>query len=411
MYRLHISAFLTNDETEALFREAMSDIMLVRSTLEVTHGGIAAAVERHSTHDATPDLLVVQSDSDEAELTKELVDLSGVVGAGTQVIVVGKVDNIGFYHTVLDLGVGQYVLSPLTTARLLRAIKDVFGGEKATARGRVIAVVGSKGGIGASTVSHNLAWSLANTYQRPVSLVDLDLHFGTAGIDYNHDTRFGLRDALGQAQLGGTVDEAFLDRLFSKESDYLWLLASSPSMADSSKFMTAETLETVLDGIARMSTFVVLDVPHVWSPAMGNALLIADEVIIVGEPSLQGLRNTQLMFEAIGPGKPQGTFLRYIVNNLGLEKHSEIGVKEFAETVGSTPMTTIAWQPLVFRTAGIQGRMVADNKKNARLAAQFTDLAKAVSGGVEMPKKAPKKSTSGMFGSLFGGKPKKAKAS
>ena len=410
MYRLNIAAYTADDAARDALHAAMADISLVRSTLEVLPGGLEAAIARYSAGEDTPELLVVQSDGTEEELRTGLDTLSGLVSPGTQVVVVGTVDSIDFYRSIIDLGVGQYILAPLTASGFLRAVKDVFGGERAAVRGRTIAVMGSKGGIGASTIAHNLAWCLADTYGKPVSLIDLDLHFGTAGIDYNHEPRFGLRDALQQALGGeGTVDENLLERLFSKESDTLWLLASAPSMVDSSSILTPEALEAVLDGVARMSDYVVLDMPHVWSASMFSALLVADEVIVVAEPSLQGLRNTQLMFEAIGPSKPQGTFLRYVLNNSGLDKNSEIGAKDFSEAVGSSPVLTLPWMPAAFRGAGIQGKMVGENKRDKKLSAPFLEMARTVSGTVVAPPRAVGKKV-GLLAGLLSRKGAKTKA-
>ena len=409
MFRLGIAAYTLDDASSSVIREAMSDIQLVRSRLELGTGGIDGAVARYASGDETPDLLVVQSSENAEGVRAQLEALSGVVSPGTQLLLVGTVDSIDFYREIRDMGIGQYLLAPVTTANFLRAIKDVFGQGRSSARGRVIAVTGSKGGTGASTVSHNLAWSLARLYGKPVSLVDLDLHFGTGSIDFNHESRAGFRDALDVAANGSVVDESYIERLFSKESETLWLLASAPNMQDSSRLMVPDHVEAVLDTVARMSDFVVLDVPHLWNPATGNVLLMADEVVVVTEPSLTGLRNTQLMFEAIGSGKPQGTFLRYVINGVGLNGDTEVGGKDFSETVGSAPLLSFPWAPAVFRAAGAQGRMLGESKKNAKLVASFDELARTVAGrpGEGAAPAAAKKA--GFLSSLMGGKAKAAK--
>lgn len=380
MFRLGIAAWMLDDAATAVLREAMRDILLVRSNLETHEGGLAAAIAHYATGTETPDLLFVQS-RDGIEVVKEqLEQLAGTVSPGTQVVVLGTVDSIEFYRQVIELGVGQYLLEPLTRDRFISAITDVFGAESAVARGRIIAVIGAKGGVGASTVAHNIAWSLAAKYSTSVSLLDLDLHWGTVGIDFNHEQRSGLRDAAIQLATTGSLEEAFVERLFTKETDHLWLLASNPSMADSETLLTPEVMEGVIDTVARMSSFVVLDLPHVWSTAIGNTLVMADEAIVVAEPSLSGLRNTQLLFETLNPSKPQGTFLRYVVNGTGLDGGTEVGEKDFAEAVGSPPVLTLPWAPAVFRNAGAQGRMLGQTKGQAKLAASFTGLAERVSG-------------------------------
>lgn len=411
MYRLAIEAFTLDDATGAALREAMNDISLVRSRLTVREGGAGAAAAHYaSTGAPTPDLLVVQARGDAAAVLAQLDALSEHVSPGTQVVLIGGVNSIEFYRTVIDQGVGQYLLAPLTASDFMRAIRDVFGAEKAKERGRVIAVVGAKGGVGASTIAHNVAWSLEKAFCKPTAVCDLDLTFGTVAINYNHDPRTGMRDALARAAQPADLDEAYLERLFDKESDTLWLLASNPSLtADTMSLMTQEALERVLDVAARMATYTVLDVPHAWTPAIAYALMLADEAVIVSDPSIQGLRNTQLMFDALAPNKPQGTHLRYVVNMVGVDKGTEVAAKEFSEAIGSAPIESLSWNPALFRAAGAYGQMLGEVKRGHKLVASFDAVARRVAGGAGEdgePAKGAKKE-GGFLSGLFGGGAKK----
>ena len=404
MFRITINAHVIGSEAAAELRAAMSNVALSRSKLDLSEDGIEGAITRYGDGIPTPDMLIVETPSDAEETKEQLGRLSAVTSDKTDVVLIGKVDSIDFYREIMDLGVAHYMVRPISAASILRAVSDVYSGPRAITRGRVIAVFGAKGGVGASTVAHNLAWALADTYKRPVSLVDLDLHFGTVSIDYNHENRFGLRDALLHWANNGSVDEVFLERLFSRETDNLWLLASSPAMTDVGDQMKHEAVEAIVDVVARMSEFVVLDIPHVWTPAIDGALLSADETVIVTEPSLVGLRNAQLVFEHLAPNKPYGTALRHVVNGAGLAPSDEIVAKDFSEAIGSAALATVPWSPAVFRAASAQGRMIGDARKNGRIAAIFTDMARAVSG--KRPDGAgPRKGgmLNGMFGGVLGG--------
>lgn len=398
MFRVTIAGFVLGDESEAAITGAMTDVLLLRSRAEVVRGGIDAATARYADGEGTPEMLLVESDGDAATLRESLDRLSGLVSPNTRVVVVGRVDSIEFYREIMDLGVSQYLLAPLTREGVLRAVRDAFGSERAIERGRVIAVFGAKGGCGASSVAQNIAWSLARIQDRPVSLIDVGLHFGSVGMNYNHDNRFGLRDALIQVGSLGSIEESFLERLFSKESDSLWLLASAPSLLDASGVYTPENLDAVVDASARMADFVVLDMPHHWDPAAASVLLSADEVLVVSEPTLHGLRCTQMVFETVGPNKPANTFLRYLVNMSGVDRATELGAKDFSEAVGSAPMAVLPWMPAAFRASSLQGRMLGDVKGTAKLVATFDDLARRLSGRKETAE-APR---AGLLASLFG---------
>ena len=101
--------------------------------------------------------------------------------------------------------------------------------------GRVIAVIGSKGGVGASTIAHNVSFSIARDLQLDTVVGDLDLGFGTAGLDFNQDPPQGIADAVFSPD---RIDTAFIDRLLSKCTDQLSLLAAPAMVRPSSSVLT-----------------------------------------------------------------------------------------------------------------------------------------------------------------------------
>ena len=113
--------------------------------------------------------------------------------------------------------------------------------------GRVLAVVGAKGGVGASTVAHNIAWAIARDLHLDSVVADLDLAFGTAGLDFNQDPPQGIADAVFSPD---RVDTAFIDRLLSKCTDHLSLLAA-PATLDRVYDFGAEAFDPIFDVAAR----------------------------------------------------------------------------------------------------------------------------------------------------------------
>ena len=72
-------------------------------------------------------------------------------------------------------GVSDYLIAPFEPLDFIQAISDLFNAPGAKPLGRTIAVVGAKGGVGASTVAHNIAWAIARDSTRPTVIADLDL--------------------------------------------------------------------------------------------------------------------------------------------------------------------------------------------------------------------------------------------
>ncbi len=113
---------------------------------------------------------------------------------------------------------------------MVRAICHLFSAPDAKPVGRIVAIVGAKGGVGASTVAHNVAWAIGRDLTIESVVADLDLPFGTAGLDYNQDPPQGIADAVFSPD---RVDTAFVDRLLSKCTDHLSLLAAPQPLSGS----------------------------------------------------------------------------------------------------------------------------------------------------------------------------------
>ena len=145
------------------------------------------------------------------------------------------------YRELVRRGVSDYLIAPVAVLDVVQAISDLFCAPDAEPVGRTIAVVGAKGGVGASTVAHNVAWAIARELSLATVVADLDLAFGTAGLDFNQDPPQGIAEAVFAPE---RLDATLVDRLLSKCTDHLSLLAA-PAMLD----RTTDLVETALDGL------------------------------------------------------------------------------------------------------------------------------------------------------------------
>lgn len=409
MYRLNIDAYCIKDETADMLRRASSDIALVRSTVNVRMGGAEAMVSDHADPDrVTGDVMVLEVGEDEDKAIQDISAVFERTSKGTVVVVMGRINSIPFNERLLDGGVSDYVLLPAQPSYFISKLGRLFAQDERgmDGRGKVVSVMGSKGGVGSSTVAQNTAWALQARTGRPVTLVDLDLHFGTVTINLNQDPRAGLRDAL-QRTLADQMDGASLERMYTKDIDgspNLWMLASSPNLSDDMGMMTeAEVVQALIDLAATQASYVVLDVPQVWNRTTIALMAMSNESLVVSDHSIQGLRNADLMFKALNPMRPQNTFTRYVLNHGGLAPQADLAVKDFEETLGMAPAAVIPWNPKVFRAASTEGRLLGTVPGNAKVFAPFDNLARVLSGGVETKKPA---AGAGFLSRLFGGKSK-----
>jgi len=194
--RISVQAFCETEASAAAVRSAGDDRRLAKAHLTVKMGGMAAAVEAY--HNApTPNVILLESGG-QADLLTSLDDLASVCDPGSRVIVIGCEKDDVPYRELVRRGVNDYVVGPIEPLDIVRSICSLFSASETVMVGRVIAVVGAKGGVGASTVAHNVAWAIARNLKLDSVVIDLDLAFGTAGLDYNQDPLQTIANAVFQ---------------------------------------------------------------------------------------------------------------------------------------------------------------------------------------------------------------------
>src|SRR6185437_740531 len=220
--RVSVQAFCETVETAAAVQAASEDRRLGKAHVKIQMGGITAATEAYN-NSPTPNVILIETDARATDILTGLDRLAEVCDAGTRVIVIGRVNDVTFYRDLTRRGVSEYLIAPIGTIDVVRAICSLFSAPDAKPVGRIVAIVGAKGGVGASTVAHNIAWAIGRDIGLDSVVADLDLAFGTAGLDYNQDPPQGIADAVFSPD---RVDTAFVDRLLSKCTDHLSLLAA-----------------------------------------------------------------------------------------------------------------------------------------------------------------------------------------
>jgi pilus assembly protein CpaE len=279
-------------------------------------------------------------------------------------------------------GISDYIIGPVTTIDIVRSICGLYSSPEAKPVGRIIAVVGAKGGVGASTIAHNIGWSVARDLSLDSVVADLDLAFGTAGLDYNQDPPQGIAEAVFSPD---RVDTAFVDRLLSKCTEHLSLLAA-PATLDKVYDFGADAFDSILDTLRSSTPCIVLDVPHQWSGWTRRALIGADDILIVAAPDLANLRNTKNIFDLLKAQRPNDRAPLYALNQVGVAKRPEIKVAEFAKAIEDDPVAVIPFDPQLFGLASNNGQMIAEIAANHKIADMFHQMALRLTGRAETKK-------------------------
>ncbi|HUB94773.1 MAG TPA: AAA family ATPase [Stellaceae bacterium] len=375
--RVSVQAFCETVETAAAVQAAGEDRRLGKAHLKIQMGGMAAAVEAYRAA-PTPNVIVLEADA-RTDILAGLDHLATVCDAGTRVIVIGRVNDVTLYRELVRRGVSDYVIAPVTAIDVVRSICNLFSAPEAKAVGRIVAVVGAKGGVGASTVAHNVAWAIARDLAMDSVVADLDLAFGTAGLDYNQDPPQGIADAVFSPD---RVDTAFIDRLLSKCTDHLSLLAA-PATLDRVYDFGDDAFDAIFDTLRTTMPCIVLDIPHQWSGWTKRALIGADDILIVAAPDLANLRNTKNIFDLLKAARPNDRPPLYCLNQVGVPKRPEINAAEFAKAIESEPIASIPFDPQIFGSAANNGQMIAEISANHRTTEMFLQIAQRLTGRSE----------------------------
>jgi pilus assembly protein CpaE len=295
------------------------------------------------------------------------------------VLVIGHSNDIGFYRELMRRGISEYVVAPIDITPLIAAISNIYRDSSAGKLGKVYGFIGTKGGVGSSTVAHNVAWSISQRLRSGVVVIDMDLPFGTASLNFNLDAGQGVADAI---QDSSRLDEVLFDRLLTKCDDNLSLLAA-PTVLDRSYDLDAHAFSSLLEVSQSTVPFTILDIPHVWTSWARNALLMVDEILITAAPDLANLRNAKNLIGFLKQARPHDPPPKLIVNQVGVTKRPEIKLNEFTRALEVEPFASIAFDAQLFGLAANNGQMVGAASAKSPASQAFARIADSLAGRKE----------------------------
>lgn len=364
-------------EAEALMRELAADPRLARAEISISRGGVDGALAASEC-----DLFVLDSNLEGAAMLAAL-DRLRVKAPTACIVMLGAVNDIALLRDLAARGVSDYIVPPASADQIARSLCALFAD---VTPAQVIAVVGARGGIGASTLARNLAWSISERQQRQTTLVDLDLSFGSAAAALGIEATSSVTEVL----TAEDSEDALMQAL-AKPTKHLQILAA-PAKTESLELDLA-AFETLLENVRRTSSHVVLDLPHAWEPWVRAALREADEVIVVAGPDLASLRNTDNLLKLMRSERDKASAPTVVLSMTGLPKRPEIPLKDFAQALKAQPLMTFAFEPELFAAAEADKQTIYEVMSDSKAALQFDTLATILTGHEPRALPAPKKAS------------------
>ncbi len=391
--RISIQAFCERPETAQTVEAAAEDRRLSKTHISIHMGGSPAAVA-HYQESPTPNLIIIECGAPRDQLLAELDALAECCDAGTKVIVIGHLNDVILYRELLKRGVNEYLVAPIAPLALMESISNLYNDPDADPVGNVYAFIGSKGGVGSSTICHNASWLLSEILQSDLVIADLDLAFGTTGLDFNQDPVQGIAEALSSPE---RLDEVLLDRLLTKCSEHLSIFAA-PAVLERDYDLEAEACETVIDVVRQNVPYVALDLPHSWTAWSKRLLSQADEVVITAIPDLANLRNAKNIVDLLRATRKNDNAPHLILNMTKMPKRPEISVRDFEAALELPVTAEIEFDAETFGQAANNGQMVEELNPKAKAVPILRDIALKIANRQES--KSEKKSSKSLFEQL-----------
>lgn len=382
---------------------------------KVNKGGLRNAVQSLSVS-ASPQILFVDL-SESGDPLNDINALAEVCEPGTVVIAAGQVNDVRLYRDLVVSGIQDYLLKPLSPDMLREAFthaQTMLNAPKAidpsVERPHCsTAVIGARGGVGASTIATSVAWVLSEKGKRNTALLDLDVHFGTGALTLDLEPGRGLTDAI---ENPSRIDGLFIERAMVKSSDTLSVLSAeapinSPVLTDGAAFyQLQEEMRSAFE-------CTVVDLPRGMLVLHPHLITDVQIAIVVTELTLAAARDSIRILSWLKSNAPQ-TQVFVVANRVHANAQLEINRKDFEGSIERRIDFLIPFDQKIAAQSAKLGKPLAEAGKGSKTVAPIVDLAMKLMGAGDAaaensPKKLAPKGTSlmGKFGDFKSMMPKR----
>lgn len=375
------NAFVCDDDTLELIRVVAND--LGWPIEKCNKGGLRNAVQTLSVS-ASPHILFVDM-SESGDPINDINALAEVCEPGTVVIAAGQVNDVRLYRDLLSSGIQDYLLKPLSIEQvrdslsqaqaMLNAPKQVEGGGDRPHH--MMAVVGVRGGVGASLVSTSLAWAFSEQAGRQTALLDLDVHFGTGALTLDLEPGRGLIDAIDNPS---RIDGLFIERAMVRASDKLSLLSAEapihqPVLTDGSAFFQLE------EELRNAFEMTVVDIPRQVLIPFPHLVSEAGTIVLVSDVTLAAARDTIRLLSWFKQNVPRARVV--LVANKFQSSVGELSRKEFESSIERSVDVVIPFDPKLVSQAAKLGKPYAELCKGTKAGQVWNQLMRQILEGAD----------------------------
>ncbi len=324
-----------------------------------------------------PAVLVVDiCDSDDA--LGAIRGIMALCGSDTKVIAIGLVNDVSFYRRLIETGVSDYLVKPVSGQMLSQSIQNATRSESraplAAKVARTIALIGARGGVGTTSLAVSSAWTMTEERNLRVVLLDLDLHFGSLALSLDVEPGRGLREILANPD---RVDSLLIRSAMANAGERLRILAAEEPLEESVDLGNSG-LDALITDLGGSTDCIVIDTPRSLGGLTRHVLAVADQIGVVSEQSLASMRDTQRLLAFI-KGQRGDAKVVVIANRVG-GIAGEVSPADFERGIGAKIDFSIPFDGKAAAAAAERAKALANVSRDGKTTAELRKLAGFLSG-------------------------------
>lgn len=369
-----VALHVKDSETREAASRLAKDWRFARITFDIHEGSIETATQFYKDK-PSPDLVIVETSTIENEFTDRLTALAENCSENTSAVIIGPVNDVYLYRKMIDMGVSDYLVKPVTIDVLTDVISKTLIEKFGAPDSKLIAVVGAKGGVGASSFANAVSWSIADRLDEKTIMLDAAGGWSYLSVSMGAEPLTNFSEIT---RLASGTDEAAFNRMVLKPSEKLSVLATGaePMLDDQSN---PAGFELLINKLMVTYPVVVADLSGASAAVKRVAIARAHEIIVVSSPSLPSLRGARSLIQEIKTLRGDSDRnVHFVINKSGEATGLEVSAKDIETALDRKPALTIPYDPKAFMASESQGKKLHEIKAGEAITASILNLLRGI---------------------------------
>lgn len=369
-----VTLFTHDAETRATFESLAKDWRFARVEMNVVEGDVNTAISTYETY-ASPDLVIIQTEEIADSFTDRLEALGSVCVEGTGAIIVGPVNDVNLYRRLVSMGISDYLVKPLKGEALANDIASTLLKKIGATGSRLIAVMGAKGGVGATTMAQALAWVSSDVIGHKTFLMDASGGWSTMSIGLEFEPSTTLAEA---SRAAAERNEDSLTRMVHNASDKLFVLTTGGDVMLEDAVDPGH-YEELLSYLMAIYPAVIVDLSQ--SPAALQRIVLsrANRVVMVTTPTLPSVRATRTLMQELKDIRGgNANVVDIVVNMQGYSAKNEVSKGQIEQGLDHSLAALVPFDPDLFTRAESQGKKLHQDKDGALITERLQRIVRQV---------------------------------